>query len=430
MIRDSRLYSIELDETTYSFSGDRLDRIVDLKDIEGDKWFISDMQKAVTKTMTIEAPIRYAEVMVRRKLQESGEFEEPVSIITHWKKKKGKNTTDIFFTALPTRLFYHYFDQIGEHEDSVILFPLFAVLYCVLKMMRHQNPVAIVFQHSRYADLIIGTKKRVYYANRCVAFDTSEEQISALWDMVRTDIKNVETDNRIKVAEVLFLNWIDSGAEPDRWEDMESEFYSMEEEAILFNGKEHHLSFLKALRMLSGVRGISSRKEKTFYYARKWAPYLNVLFFLAGLLLLGGYFLYNQKVDSLQKDLMALEGKKAAIQMQAKQDIPQIEYKETFSFVRDLAFYQRAPSYKDVVNDISDARSSDMKVDVLKMDYSKDEMMVEIFGKVKAPFDMAYKGYQTFVEILTQKGYTVKSSRFNTEISTSEFLIKLTKRIQ
>jgi len=430
MFKDTRLYGIELDGKIYSFSGDKFEEITDLKDIEGDKWFISDMQEAISRTMTIEAPVRYVEVMVRKKLQESGEFAEPVSIITHWKKKKGKNTTDIFFTALPTRLFYQYFDQIREHEDSVIMFHLFSVLYYVLKHMRPRNPVAIVFQHSRFADLVIGTKKRVYYANRCVAFDPSEEQISTLWGMVRTDIKTVEAENRIKIERVLFLNWIDSGVEPEWDEDMENRFYSLEEEAISFNGKEYHLSFLRALKMLVGFKGISSGREKTLYYTRKWAPYLNTLFFLAVLLLLSGYFWYNQKVDLLQKNLIALEGKKTAIQMKAKQEIPQIEYKDTLSFVRDLAFYQRAPSYKDVVNDISNARSSEMKVDVLKMDYSRNNMMIEIFGKVKAPFGMAYKGYQIFIKALTQKGYIVKESRFNTEISSSEFLIKFTKRIQ
>ena len=56
-------------------------------------------------------------------------------------------------------------------------------------------------------------------------------------------------------------------------------------------------------------------------------------------------------------------------------------------------------------------------------------MVIEIFGNVKAPFGMAYKGYQGFIKILTQKGYTVKASRFNTEISNSEFFITFTKRI-
>ncbi|MBW1674162.1 MAG: hypothetical protein JRJ45_11070 [Deltaproteobacteria bacterium] len=430
MAKDSRKYAIEIDGILYYLSGNRLEQIVELNDIEGDKWFISDMQEAITKIMTIEAPVKYAEVMIRRNLQESGEFAEPVSIITHWKKKKGKSTTDIFFTALPTRLFYRYSEQIKEHEDSVLLFPLFSFLYYVLKHMRHRNPVAIVFQHSRFADVIVGTKKRIYYANRCVAFDTSDEQISSLWSTVKAEIKTIESENRIKIEKVCFLNWIDSGVEPEWDEDMENTFYCLEEEAIFFNEKEYHLSFLPALRMLSGVKGISSRTEKTLYYTQKWAPYLNALFLLAGLLLVAGYFWHNQKGDLLQKEVIALEGKKASlIQMRATQEIPHIEYKETFSFVKDLASYQRAPSYKEVISDISVALSSDMKVDILKMDYSRNDVVIEVFGIVKAPFGMAYKGYQSFIKILTQKRYIVKESRFNTEISNSEFFITFTKRI-
>jgi len=431
MVRDSRKYAIEIDGILYYLSENRLEQIVELSDIDGDKWFISDMQETITRTMTIEAPVRYAEVMVRKNLQESGEFAEPVSIITHWKKKKGRSTTDIFFTALPTRLFYRYSEQIKEHEDSVLLFPLFSSLHYVLRHMRHRNPAAVVFQHSRFADVIIGTKQRIYYANRCVAFDTSDEQISTLWSTVKSEIKTIESENRIKVEKICFLNWVDSGGEPEWDEDIESKFYSFEEEAIHFNEKKYDLSFIPAIKMLSGVKGISSRTEKTLYYTRKWAPCLNALFFLAGLLLLGGYFWFNQKVDFIQKDIAALEGKKASlIQMRAKQEVPHIEHQETFSFVNDLDFYQRAPSYKEVINDMSAALSSDMKLDILKMDYSKNDVTIEIFGTVKASFGMAYKGYQVFIKTLTKKGYIVKESRFNTEISNSEFYLTFKKRIE
>lgn len=430
MGRNSKKYAIEIDGILYYLSGNRLEQIVELSDIAGDKLFISDMQEAITRTMTIEAPFKYAEVMVRRNLQESGEFAEPVSIITHWKKKKGRSTTDIFFTALPTRLFYRYSEQIKEHEDSVILFPLFSSLYHFLKHMRHRNPAAVVFQHSRFADVIIGTKQRIYYANRCVAFDTSDEQISTLWSTVKSEIKTIESENRIKVEKICFLNWMDSAGEPEWDEDIESKFYSFEEEIVHFNEKKYNLSFIPVIKMLSGVKGISSRIEKTLYYTRKWAPYLNVLFFLAGLLLLSGYFWYNQRVDFIQKDLAAVEKKKTSlIQMMATQEIPHIEYQEAFSFVKDLAFYQRAPSYKEVINDISAALSSNMKLDILKMDYSKNDMTIEIFGQVKASFGKAYRGYQAFIKTLTTKGYIVKESKFNTEISSSEFYLTFKKRI-
>ena len=430
MFENLKQYAIELDGETFSFSERRLEQIHDLDEIKGDMWLVSDMKGSISGAMTVEAPAKYAEVTVRRRLQETGEFDEPVSIITHWKKKKGKNTTDIFFTALPTRIRYQYFDWIREHEDSVALFPLFSVLYSVLKKLRPQEPVAVIFQHNRFADLIIGTKKRVYYANRCVAFDESEDQVFALWDTVRKDIKAAETENRIKVTRAFNLSWLKNKVVPEWPEEMKSEFYSIEDEIISYGGEEHRLSFLKAAGMMSGTDGIAPGREKIFYYAQRFAPYLNGIFFLGAILLLAGFFWYNYKVDALKRDLTIMDKRKSEIRMEISHEIPQVPYKEILAFVQDLAYCHNAPSFKEVINDISDALSAGMKVNILKMDYSTAEVMAEIFGKAEISFDTAYMGYQTFEKILKAKGYVVDESKFNTEISSSEFLIKIRKKIR
>ena len=428
MLRKSRRYTIELDGATYSFINNKLEPVEDLRDVQGDQWFISDMREAISRVMSIEGDIKYVEHMVRRELQESGEFDEPVSIITHWKKKKGKNSTDIFFTAVPTRLFYQYFDQISEHEYSTLFFPLYAVIFSVLKRIRSQAPVAVIFRHDRFADLIIGTKNRVYYARRFVAYDTGEDQIATLWKTIREDITAVESDRRINVARAFLLNWVGIEAMPEWPEASKFELFPLEEETVELDRGAQRLSFLKAIRTQSGLRGISPVKEKVFYYARQSAPYLNAIALLAIFLLVGGYFLYSQKADFLHKEVASLERKIAGIQV--KIDRRKEQYKNTFSFVKNLAYYEKAPSYKQVVNDISSAFSPEMKIEVLKMEYTDDGLQAEIFGRVTAPFDRAHRWYQNFLKILKQRGYTLKESRFDTEISASGFLIKFSKRIR
>lgn len=429
MSEDARQYVVELDGITYLCSGDRLEEIVELKGAaRGDQWFITDFQKAVSRMMTIEAPVRYAELVVQKKLQESGEFDEPVSVLTHWKKKAGRNTTHIFFTAFPIRLSNLYFQQIKEHEDNILLFPLFSVLHCVLRRMRHSTPVAVVFQHDRFADLIIGTKKTILYANRCVAFDTSEEQMSGLWDTVRTDITTLETENRIKVEKVFLLNWIDSGPGPKWSGDMEEAVFPMEEEKISFNGQDYLVSFLKAVHMQSAFRAVSSPLEKISYYSHRSVSYLNIIFFLAALLCVLGYLSYSRKAEQLERQLVASQGQVATLQ----QGVPlrEVPYKETLSFIRELARCRKAPSYNSVVNDISEALPKETSVEVLKVDYTKDEVGIEIFGKTKDTFDLAYNGYQRFIDVLTQKGYAVAKSQFDTNIRQSQFLARFTKKIQ
>jgi hypothetical protein len=427
MIREARQYVVELDEATYLCSDDELEQIVDLKDVRGDTWFVTDFGKAIARTMTVEAPVKYAEIMVRKKLQEMGEFDEPISVINHWKRKKGKNATDIFFTAIPTRLYYRYLEEIKAHEDSILLFPLFSVLQGVLRRMRHPEPAAVIFQHSRFADLLIGTHKTVLYANRCVAFDTSEEQLSALWDTVRRDIAMLESEERIKVERVLLLKWIDSAAEPEWPKENQREMLSMEDEKVSCNGRDHPVSFLKALGMNLGCRALSPPAEKVSYYSARSLPYLNIIFFLAILLCVVGYLAYDQKADSLEQQLLAAEGQIAGLQLEAPaQEMP---YKETLSFAKDLARWRQVPSYKRVVSDISEALAEGATVEVLKVDYARDVVNIEVFGKMKDSFNLAYKGYQSFIDALTQKGYRVAESRLDTKIRESQFLARFTKEI-
>jgi hypothetical protein len=431
MRRGSRQYAVELDGATYGFTDGSLEPIDDIKALDGDKWFVTDLQEAISRTVTIESPGKYAELLVRKQLQESGEFEEPVSVIVHWQKKRGKNTTDIFFTAIPSRLHRYYFESIREYDDNVLLFPLYAVLLGVLKHMRPKEPVAIVFQHNRFAELIIGDRKRIYYANRCLAFDTSEEQIQNLWETVRLDIKAVEDENRIKVLKVFSLNWIDSGLEPEWPDDVESEFYSFEEEDIAFQGVIRQVSFFDALNIQSGLQSASSFLEKTFYFTQRWAFRLNAIFFLIVLLLAGGYLWSDLKAASLQKDMRVLEREIEKIKLKtAAMDISQAEYRNTMGFVKDLAYYKSAPPYKQIINDLSEALFAEVKLEVLKMDYSENEVKLELFGRITAPFDKAHQGYKRFLKILKRKEYIVKESRFETEIKESQLLIKLKKRIQ
>ena len=278
MFKNSRRYVIELDGITYGFSKNRLEQIVELKDLEGDKWLVTDMHEAISRTMTVDAEYKYVEIMVRRKLQESGEFDEPVSIITHWKKKKGKNTTDIFFTALPTQIYYSYLDRIKEDENNIILFPLYSVLFGILKRIRSKKPVAVVFLHNRFADLIIGTKNRIYYANRCVAFDTSNEQLAALWDTIRTDIKGAKADHGIEVSKVFWHNWTDSAPEPDWSDEPEIKISCFDREDVSFEKEKQAISFLKAVRAQPCSASSSPSLAKVFYYAGKSIIYLNMIF--------------------------------------------------------------------------------------------------------------------------------------------------------
>ena len=430
MNNNNRQYVIELDGVLYHLKGSRLTQILDLKESKGEFRFITEMQGTISRTMTVEAPVKYAEFVVRKRLQESGDFDEPVKVLTHWKKKRGKNTTDIFFTALPARHYHAYLEKIRGNEDGILMLPLYAFLYNVLKQIRTEDPVAVVFQHGRFADLIIGSKKQIYYSNRCVAFDMSDEQIAVLWDAVRTDIQTAQTENGMKVNKVYQINWIDSGDCLEWTENEEYESYHLEEESLSFNNETHQNSFSMALKSRAGNGGISPGVEKIYHYTQKWTASLNILLFVFLLAVSGGFFLCQKKTDMLKKELKQLNHQATVLQTETSLSaIPLKTYKDTVGFIKGLVYNKEAPSYLLVMSDVTNGLSPDMETEILKIDYTSNAMTLEIYGKIRTAFNTAYKGYQQFVSFMKSKGYTVVENRFDTDINDSKFLVKFTKRI-
>lgn len=419
-------YVIELNGNHYRCTEDKLEQIEGLKDVRGDVWFVSDFGEAVSRAVTIETPFKYADIMVRKSLQETGDFDEPLSIVTHWKKKRDANTTDIFFTAFSARLFHLLIDRTKAVEDNVLVFPVYSILHKVIKNMRHPQPVAVIFQHDRFAEIVIGTRDKIFFAERCVAFDDSEEQISTLWNMLGTEIQNAETENLIKVDKVLFLTWIDTKTLPESFEETQGVLCPMEEETLAFEGETYSISFLKAFRMMSGYESVSGPMEKTSYYSEKILPFINIFLLLAIVLLFSGFFWYGHRADQIEETLQ--EKIAMASDFQTKAGISEVPYKETFDFIKELDRYQKTPSFKQALEDITEALPGQMTADVLKADYDANTMRIEIFVKTEALFDTAYKGYQSFLSTMEQKGYDVEKHKFDTSIQDSQFLVVFNKK--
>jgi hypothetical protein len=428
--KNNKQYVLELDGVLYQLKGSGLKQIADLKELNGEFCFVTDMQETISRTMTVEAPAKYAEFVVRRKLQESGDFDEPVSVITHWKRKRGKNTTDIFFTALPTRQYRGYLERIQASEDGVLMIPLYTLLYNVLKQMHSEDPIAVIFQHGRFADVIVGNKNHIHYSNRCVAFDKSKEQIAGLWDTVRTEIQTTQTENGMKVKTVLQINWIDSGENPDWAEDEDYEWYQLEKESISFDDDAYSISLTNAIKNRSGNGAISPGMEKLYYHTQKWAAPLNMFLLIFLLAMSSGYFLCRNRANLVEKELKQMDRQIAGLNADISTNvIPAEAYEDTFGFIKDLSYCKHSPSYLDVMRDVTDGLSSDMETDILKIDYLSDAMTLEIFGRILADFDSAHKGYQQFISFMKSKGYVVTENRFDTNIRESKYLAKFTKRI-
>ncbi len=420
---------VELDGAACGFEGNRLASLEDIADLAGDHWLVSDFKESMARTMTVEAPVDMAEVIVRKRLQEEGEFAEAITIITHWKKKKDQHTTDIFFTAVPSRLYEHYQSVVRAHADGVLLFALYTVLHKILKRERPRHPTVFIFQHGRFADILIGSRERIYHAGRCAAFDRSEEQMAGLWETVRGEIATVETSHRIKVAQTRLIRWIDSVEAPSWAQEAGPSARRRRRKPVQFEGKTFDDILVVDLMRLSGTGSISRPMEGICYTTRRLSPVLNVALVLAVLALTGAYLWFNQVSSGLQQQITGLQATKAGIKFQAPYDVERKrQYDATVDWVTQVHRYSAMPTYKALINDVAEALSARMTVETFQVTALDDKIQLEVFGRSDAAFDLAHHGYQRFLAVLRRKAYQIRESRFDTQINTSDFWVKFEKK--
>lgn len=429
MLKGPAPYAVELDgELSLGIQGG-IKSLDDVRHLRDNCRVVSDLQGAIARTMTVEADARYAELIISKKLQETGEFDEPVTVIAHWKKKQAKHSTQIFFSALPTTSYLQYLELVREYPHHLLLLPLQSVLLAVLRRKAAAGPTAVVFQHDRFADLIVGTSKQVWYANRVVAFDTSAEQIENLWDTVRTDIQGVGRDHRRPIQKVHLLTWTTTQPLPS-WRDPDApEVVHLDEQSVRLDNQQRNASLPTWVARTPGASAIASSADRACFRARRVLPFVNMLFLLLALICAGGGYHFQRQALGLQRQVDSLRQNEARMKKWPVVASSQEAYKPIMTLLEQLWRSRVLPGYSQLLRDLSAGPGSDLKLEVLKADYDDRKVRVEAFGTSQAPFEVSYKAYQGLQQQLRQRGYDITQERFDTRIDRSDFMIQCAKEL-
>ncbi len=420
---------IELDGELLHRSGGELVRIDDAGDIAGDKQLLTDFQEGMSRVMTVEGPLKYAELLVRRKLQEAGEFEEPVNVFTHWKKKKGKTTSDVFFTAVPSRLTSYYLGELGQQEDITLVYSMYGALWDIIRREAVTDPVAVVLRHHRFAEVVVGSKHQVYFANRCVAFDTEKEQVDALWETVKSDIETVEAEQRIKVKKIILLNWINADDAPQWPQEWQRRLEKAPQERLQMDTLSQPVSLHLVARRQSAAQSHSPLKDKLFHLSKKWAPAVN--FGMALLIVAMVVGLIGMKADAyrLQQHMEEIQQQMGQVRIGFPKESLSDDFDRLLKFVVQLDRHRNTPSYQQIVDDLTQTALKQLALDHLKVEFGPDKVRLEVAGNIDAPFEIAHGGFQKFLNQMTARGYHVEESRFETEINRSQVVLKLSRPV-
>ncbi len=421
-------FVIELDSMLQELDGQILRPIRDLAEIHADTWLITDFQNAVTQVMHIDAPPKYAEAVIRKKLQDSGEFEEAIHIIIHWKRRRGRGASEVYFTAVPISRYLHYQDQSQAHPNNLLVFPLHSLLWNVLKGLHSRQPTAVIFAHDRFVDLVAGNHIQVSSATRLTAFSTEEDALRTLWESVERELELISHGGHLRIKQLLGFQWQGDEQAFSRniagaAEHMDAEWLMLPAEELKLGEHSYLESLPHALKTLRSSQSISPPADRLRYQGQRLAPWAAMAALGANLALGAGAVWYNQQSAELGEIVGQREAKVHSYPVASVGDVP--PYQDRLVFAQELSRLRATPSYREILNGVSLALGTDMVVETVTVTHGEGKITLLLVGNLSSSFHRAQSSHQDFLTILRRQGYIILEQQFATDINKSNFMLKL-----
>lgn len=462
---------VELDHQPILFNlqNNTLEPLENFDVIESDVWVISDFDDTPPRFMEVETPPKYAELLAQRQLQESGELEEGIHMIPHWKKERGKTASTVFFTAIPGKHYLTHESRASELDNHYLLIPCNALLLACLnqftkitsldkqkekqerlaeetsskKKKKSAKVCAILFEHGRHVDLLVGRSGQLLGASRVSSFSNAPDAKELLTNSVTAELQNILEHSTSQLNEIISFNWLllEAGSDLEaiqsnhgNWitqlaEQLQTSVNILPPKLLQLSEENAILTSLpETLQYLTESDSTASTIEIMAYRSQQimpWTLFIMIIFALG--LGVHAYWLQMQQ-DTLQAEIDTLQSS-ASPSMPTKIKPLNDAYKEVVVFIKNLERWQRTSSYWMILSELSSARVPKLFFDQVTIEFDKNvRAFVTLKGAIESSFQTANKDHEIFLAELTKRNFKVVKSNFATDVTQLTFEIKLERQ--
>ncbi|MBF0176277.1 MAG: OmpA family protein [Magnetococcales bacterium] len=473
---------INLDGNRFLLKGRSCEPLPSLDAVKGDKWVITDFRGAPSFLMSVEAPQRYAELLAHRQLQEQGEANQHARLLTHWKQGRTANLSELFFTVVEKDAATSYFDMAQADSNHHLVFPLNAVLYDVLvKNSSKKQNVAVLFDHDRHVDILIGNPGRIAGNLRLSSHSSAPEDKANMVESLQDELRSMASKANMRLEKIIYFNWhlldetgsATSATNTDISFGTESDGATMAtigghlDGAIKTSTKKATSASRSALVMSAGwVRQLAEKMQlkcvvlqqtryeqendqvlvtslptaiKSLSYQRAGNTTLEIVkygaekavvpFLTTFLIVVGGLYLSHlflaQKTRTIEKQIEAEKGQGFHYEpvLPISPDSTKV-----VDFTKRLSSLFDMPSPRSILVEVSDSIPEGMDIHVRKLSFDYDARMTPIItmdGFVGGGFKVAKQAYTTFMQSLVKRGYVLEAESLNTDVQKINFVTKI-----
>ncbi|MBF0153568.1 MAG: OmpA family protein [Magnetococcales bacterium] len=473
---------INLDGKRFLLKGRSCQPLPSLDSVRGDKWVVTDFRGAPAFHMSVESPVRYAELLAHRQLQERGEANQHARILTHWKQGRTASLSELFFTVVEKEAATSYFDMALVDSDHHLVFPIHAVLFDVLvRNSSKKKNIAVLFDHDRHVDILIGHAGRVAGSQRVSTHSSSPEDKAELIETLHDELKSMASKAQVRLEGIIYLSWIltDETVSNQQAETSDISFGTSGEDATmatfggqfqstLGSGTKKGLSVSRAEMVMNAgwVRQLAEKMKlkcqvlpltrfaqegdqilitslpavlaKLSYrragnttpeivrYAAEQAivPLMTLFWIVVGVVYLA-HVVLAQKTRAIESQVRSEKGQSS--ELESVQPVSP-EASKVVDFTKHLSSLYDMPAPRAMLVELSESAPAGMQINLSKLTFDYDARKtptLTLNGSVDGGFKEAKQFYTTFMESLKKRGYVTESESLSTDVQKINFVTKL-----
>lgn len=433
-----------IDDELYSLRGGRLSEINNVSDVTGDKWVISDFQGAAPQVLRVDAPVKYAEPVMERRLRQLGELAGAGRVLCHFKRKVTSNMSEAFITAVSADVF-NAFEVAAENDNnSTLLFSTNALIMSALKKLKPKKPAAILFAHGSHVDLAVGDSGNVYGAARVSTYG-EEGDTEELRDNVVNAIRTIEQDKQISVTQVHLYHWMVRDTRSIEWvrdaaKQLDASCYIAAPEKLAVGDVTYFSSAPYLARRLTIADSASNDQQKNNYRAQKAMPWMAFGLIAATVLLAVVTFNWKMKTAGVENEIRITQTgisqnmpSMRAAENSASNDrglaVLKAAYEKPLSMTDGLYWANLTPPIQSVLGQISQAAKGKIVFNELGIHYPKGKVVLSLNGQVSRTFENGISHYNSFIASLAGFGYRLTESEVQNKAQGLAIKLKLEKKI-
>ncbi len=204
---------VEREGSLFRLTAGGLEPISGLDALDGDTLLVTDFGGlAQSRVSRVEARARYAHLLLRRQLLESGEIDGAVEIFIHQSRRLGKGS-ELFFTWIPANAFQRYRQMVADFPHNLLLYPMTLLPAAQATGRRGGEAVVALLPYGRSIDYVVAARGRVLHSGQVVAFDENEASLEGAREMAGAALSQAQEEGGFSLAAAQLIPWMSRESE-------------------------------------------------------------------------------------------------------------------------------------------------------------------------------------------------------------------------